>query len=820
MRILIKNTFRNMFLKPFRTIIIILAIGICALGALLSFDFSGSVKSICRDLLSEGSGNIQLVVSGDIADSFPSVEDVGENDTLRYNYRYEYFFKPVKDEYSYIQTDSIYVVSTDVKLAHELEILPFDKAPSGDDKMFLSEKFAEEMGYKEGDTMILHDYDGEEHEFIVEKLLPKDECKGLFSMDSALITRDALIMLNGGEGRLITKRVEIHLKEDCDIEELAGNLNKKYPNYVVGAVGVNDSLDEVIDNIAKLIYIMFAIGILLTFFITNSLSEKIVSERMQLIGTYRSLGISPASTTGILLLENMIYALLGSVPSCVIYVLIRDVLLKWILSGLEADSASLKPLNPILIIGIIIGALVLECLCPIKEVIKAVKTPIRDIIFANKDTEYKSNKIMTVIGIVLFAASITIMPFLRNMVLGLISIICLTISLFLLYPCFSKIVCKLMSKLCGRMNKPLAMLAFREVYSKKSTVGSGVLISTAVALLMCVILIAYGLIAQTMVIPFSSDVEVTTTGEESYFSYFDRLEGVTEVEKVYSVVEEMAVEGEKSVLCNAYMIPNGGYKYYPSLVKRGTQIGNDEIIINFFMASKYKINEGDTIAIKFQPNGLFPIEKQLKVVGFMNDSGAMSEISSLALSEETYFSIFSKEPSMYLIQSDNPEETAEAINKYSYYYIDECKTYDEVMKDNKDESASFVKGLAGIVGVIVGIIFIGVVSNFLIGFDGRKRECAVMCSTAMSKGKLKQMLFLESLFASGIAILAGVVAGLLMAVPLRAAVTSLMLGLAIEIKWYIIATVAVIFWMLFTMTSFFVMRLIDKMQIAMQLKYE
>ena len=62
------------------------------------------------------------------------------------------------------------------------------------------------------------------------------------------------------------------------------------------------------------------------------------------------------------------------------------------------DSSSSRHCDA-LVIGVILGAVLIECLIPLKAILKALKTSIRDIIFDNRDTEYKYSKTTLVMGI-------------------------------------------------------------------------------------------------------------------------------------------------------------------------------------------------------------------------------------------------------------------------------------------------------------------------------------------------------------------------------------------------------------------------------------
>ncbi len=823
MKLLLKNTFRNMFLKPFRAILIIGTVFICSLSALFCFDFAGVARGLMACVMSENKGDVQIGVLGNLPDGFPLTEDIGEFEALKYYYTTENIYSRIEGEYAYIKTEMIYVVNTDVELANKLGILSVDTYPSSDDKLFLTEEFANKNGYKEGDTIILHDFESNECEFTIEKILPEESCQGLFTEDSALLTREGLAMLVGGEQKLYTRRMEIHLLDkDRDVTELVEKLTQKYPSLTVMNYVAEEAISDLVDNVAKLFYIMFAICILMTLLITNSISERIVMERMQLIGTYRSLGIGTDTTTVILLLENMLYALLGSIPAVVLYILLREVVYLLITALVKVSNVDFGSINFVMVALVIIGAIALECVSPIKELLKAVKTSIRDIIFSNKDTEYKLNKVTGFVGLGLVVVSLVMTPFIKNVVVGISMMACLALALFLLYPFCCRFIAGSLSKLADKKSKPLCMLALREVYSKKSTVGCGVLISTAVALAMMVVLIAQAFFIKELEIPFSSDVEIEVTSymDNDYFSYVDKLEGVTDVEEVHVTVSNISINDEKALLAQVYMLPEGGYEYYPKMSGEKYNLENDEIIVNNFAKNKYGLKVGDVVKIVFESGGLFPFEKEMRVVGVFDDFDKTVSTTVYGINEKTYFDMFDSVADYILIKSDNPQQTADEINKYSYMYLTKCQSYQDAIKATRKSSFSTVAIIGGVLGLTLILTFIGVTSNFLIGFEGRKRECAVMCSTAMSKSKLKKMLFYESFFCSGISIVLGILFGSVMSIPLKAAVDNFNFGLEITVNWFVILGLALVLWTLFSMTSIFVMKSLRKMNIAIQLKYE
>ena len=115
----------------------------------------------------------------------------------------------------------------------------------------------------------------------------------------------------------------IDLKDNSKIEEAKKMLEARYPDASIQDLYLTDSDMQMINELKAVFYLLFAITFLLVIFVTASICNRIVSERMSFIGTLRSLGMSTARTGRILLLENVLYALLGSIPATALYSVIR-----------------------------------------------------------------------------------------------------------------------------------------------------------------------------------------------------------------------------------------------------------------------------------------------------------------------------------------------------------------------------------------------------------------------------------------------------------------------------------------------------------------
>ena len=140
------------------------------------------------------------------------------------------------------------------------------------------------------------------------------------------------------------------------------------------------------------------------------------------------------------------------------------------------------------------------------------------------------------------------------------------------------------------------------------------------------------------------------------------------------------------------------------------------------------------------------------------------------------------------------------------------------MESNNKKTMAVV---TAIIVIALGMTAIGMISNLLIGFEGRKKECAVLLSTAMGKAKLSGILFKEVLITSITASAAGTVIGSLLTLVIKAALDNsevIVVDIAVDpvksIMFFVLLAIV------FTVTVLFPMRNLRKMKISEQIKYE
>ena len=819
MNIVFKNSLKNIFGKPLRTLLVVFAIFVCSLCALLCFDLSESITGILT-LFYGSVSRADFIVSSSGSDVSTLPDGFPEADTMTIVGDSEMLYKKIDGEYCYVTTDTLRIMGLDVDEAVDMKFLaPIDLK---DGEMFINKAFSDDYGYKVGDKITIHDRADEELELTIGGILPDDTKNPLITGYTGIINLNT--SKNVSCGHMSADMLLIDLHDNTGIEEAKDMIEDRYPAAVITELYLSESDMALVGELKSVFYLLFAIAFLLVIFVTASICNRIVSERMSYIGTLRSLGMSTSRTGRILLLENVLYALLGSIPATLLYALIRNPLLSFMFNGTDSEGNAVQfdiPAFPVgLVIGVILGAVLIECLIPLRAILKALKTSIRDIIFDNRDTAYRFSRATLVIGIICLVTAVVTFFFRTNMILAILCMLTSVAALAALFPWILKFITALIKKISDKLDRPSMALASVEAISRKSTVGSGVLCATAAAMCVIVYAVSGAMSDNINDIPYDCDVILTASEKDTYYSFIDHMDNVTDTEMVYMTMTEYKLNDEKISIGNFFAMPDDGFRYFTGFSDLPDKVEPGTIVLDKKYANRKGIKEGDTITLTFNPEGVVPIDRKFTVAKITSVS-ASTGMDTFLMNEDEYKVLCYGSPAWILIKTTDPEGTKAALETYAKGAYSKVETISEYIADQKKQNSQQLAVIAAIIIIALGMTAIGMISNQLLGFEGRKKECAVMLSTAMGKGKLSGILFKEVLITSVTASGIGTLVGLLMINVIQKAMASTQsISMTFDVNPLTVFLFFIAMTVVFTGTVLFPIRNLRKMKISEQIKYE
>ena len=809
---LLKYTLKNIFQKPGRLIVLMLCLIAACFFGFLAVDFGGSLKNIVGSLYTGNMGKtdyilISLSKEGIEGEDFSGAGPVN----MCYRaYRIKTETERREKDYSYaISTEAHYWFFGDREKAVEMGVCPAGSDP-GLGEAFIGKEYSEEFGIKEGDTVILKNTDNEDVEFKVTGIF--EEIGALKDGYSGIISKESAYQLLGYKN---FKQAYLDLLND-NYDEFEEYMQKEHPGITVITAYGDEAVLNMLTNLSYIVYLLFVLVFALVIFVTISFTEKILTERMSVIGTLRSIGMSMKRTTFILLFENVIYGLAGSGLALIFYLIFRKIMENSLSE--ETMGTGLGHINIPLFLLVIAGAVLIQILIPLKEVLKAVKTSIRDIIFENRDTECRISIRKTIAGYALIVAGSVTGLCIDNIVLDIICILLIIVGGGMCIQFTVRFLTEKLAVLFGKIRMPVAELAAMECGTKKTNAGNAVLTIVAVTASIAVFVMGSSMIYAMNKPEYDTDVVITNIFESRAddYAYLDEYESITEKEFFYNTSESIRYGSSEDEFFSIWALPETDQ--YIAFGKLPDELADDEMFINVTAAQTMHVKVGDTINIRFHSDGLFPRDLMMRVAG-ISEEDKFGEGAMIMINAKNYKELYDDDIGMILIRSTDPDKLVhqlEAALTDGEVVKSNTKLIEETEEDNKDINLI----LYMITLAAMGLTLVGISGNQVIGFVSRKKEYAMLHSTACSRKKIIRMILAENAMLFAISVVSAAVIAIPAVLLISKVFRLTNLGMIMEARFDTLAGCALLLWLITMLTAGTPIRGLKKMNTAVEMKYE
>ena len=151
---IIKHTLRNIFAKPLITIFLILSITVCAFTGILALDMSNSLTNVIQSLVAQETGKAEVMYYASDSIEDGDLDDIPEHEAILISSKSSSMCVKNDNMYEYYNQKSLTTYCTDIDAAIDFKILAKDIVLN-DDECVVTDKIAEDMGLKEGDTFTI-----------------------------------------------------------------------------------------------------------------------------------------------------------------------------------------------------------------------------------------------------------------------------------------------------------------------------------------------------------------------------------------------------------------------------------------------------------------------------------------------------------------------------------------------------------------------------------------------------------------------------------------------------------------------------------------
>ena len=361
-------------------------------------------------------------------------------------------------------TDLNQLIKSLITLDEELNDVNWDDKAN----VIIAEKLAKKYNFKLGDKVKLETSIGE-----IEVLIAgvgKNEGLMLSSeADSLVFVSEALCKEIGVN---TYRQVYINLDNKAEIKDTVSILEKDNPLFKTNLFSNPDEIKEEAAMVSNILLIIFIVIVLLNLYVISSLVDRILAERLPVMGTFRSIGASKKYVGRILVSENLIYGMLGGILGIAVGSLLRSPISN-LFSGVPLNYNQDKlPINISYIFIALAFAVISQVTISVFAINKNNKFEIKDIIFNTVEREVVFSRKKGILGLVIFNISIIcyFVNYRYNIILSVMTFILMITGTMLMLPYIIKLLSTALAYLFG----PKSKLAIKNL-SNSRLVSSSIL---------------------------------------------------------------------------------------------------------------------------------------------------------------------------------------------------------------------------------------------------------------------------------------------------------------------------------------------------------
>lgn len=736
MRLFLKLCFKNITIKPFRTLVIVLCLAAVSLTFSLCLTISSASKAAVEDMIRSSMGRTDITMQAERGfETLPELP--ADCESLPVILAGSYFQVHDISNYKYVQKRSVHVLGVDTERAAKFGFLPKCTAPS-ENEAVISYALSQRFGYDIGDEITLPCADGSEITLTVSEIvLNKND---LSVMTLAVITAPETartVLASPGTSATIIYIDAPDGKESETAEQLCAAYADLHVDQVTGTPESRDS----IRSVTRAFLIIFAVTLLMILFIISAFSKNIAVERLAVIGTLRSIGAEKGSASLTLLTECAVYGMIGGIIGTVIFYALKDTFLGNMIPRVDGigGSVSVPPYVPVF--GLVIPA-VISCAVSVVSLVRTSKMPVKDIIFGGKDNVYQPSVSGAVTGIICIFVAVILFMGSFGFIPSLVGLAAFVTGICLVLPKILSAVSKITAKHTYGGRCPVMRLALIQSGTKKTAV-MGTVICTAVVMMTASLYIlsrsAEGLYS---VRNFNCDAVITNLSERS--EYYDIISADSK-EFIYTAAETTEINGR---LTKINIFGYDSFEMFKGLRDLPESLGNDEIALDRQMMKRLDIHEGDSVTLTLKHDTVRPVTLTFTAVKGIDSVYFDQKCNAAVISLDTYKSVYHDYPSMLLVRGDTELMHRQLIDKSA-----EFETADEYyarMGEGSESITGLLDALA-VIGILLAVISVS--GQQMIGFEQRRHELAVLRSQGMSISQLSEMLLCETLLTAVLPVL-------------------------------------------------------------------
>lgn len=782
MGIIVKFITKSILEKKFRSFIIIFSVTISAALFFASNSLAGTMSSMYEELIRMQTGKADLIIYPDRQSTSPTLKilpnQVSGIDYIAGDLSIGGIYKLSEEEAEALKTktEKLHIKGFEIEELEKFNPVNYSQKAIGkdfiDNCIILSKLFADKYGYSVGDRISI-EIGG------VKKILTVwgiSRPTGVFQhspqSDSmmAVMPLDTLASLFNMRGKV--HNAYVVLKEGADIRTVKKELSGLYPRYAVEEPFTAEVLNEYLQFLVVPLYLMTVMVLFISIFIIYSTFKVITTERLPVIGTFRSIGATRRMTDAVLIGESLMYGIVGGITGIftgigVLY-LITMIMASDPYNGQMDASVKFGITHMLSAFTLAVTVALVSSWIPIS---KASKIPIKDLVLNSTERKIikKKNKVVIMAAVLVFSLALSyIVPNSVAIIFYVLSLLIVFAIVITCVPVITSFFLRFFERIYGYLFGNVGILAVKNLNDNKNIFNNISLLAIGISVILMINIISY-----------SVGIEVLNAYKDWKFDIMLRLNGDRNTEQVLRSID--GVEGTYGafeswdgikVVGNDYSI---GYlqgidivKYRDYAAFRPDGRGDTDqlfkklddgrnILVTLMIKDSLGLKIGDKLTLEMRAG-----EKDYNIIGFYD---SIMQNGSNAIISQKYFKMDMEQSycsSFFVKTSKDADSVLSSIKEKFIRRGIWGNTIANMEKSNYEQNNQFMIILKAfsVLAMLIGIF--GVFNNYMISFLERKRSIAIKRSIGLSKKQTLKMIFAEALTGGCIGAIVGIAGAMLM----------------------------------------------------------
>lgn len=493
----------------------------------------------------------------------------------------------------------------------------------------------------------------------------------------------------------------------------------------------------------------------MSVFIIYGSYKVITLDRLPVIGTFRSIGATQKAVTGILLLESMLYGVIGGLIGIPAGILVLKLILRGmgesISQGIEIPVV-ISPFSIFLSFSAAVTVSLLSAWIPVR---RASRLPIKDVVLGSVEERAVPRRFIVMGGVILFAVSMILPKLASGKMLypaGGFSLLGLITATILMVPLLTNLICWGLEYLLGAVLGNEGRLAARNMRDNKNVGQNITLLFISISAVIAITVVGNFVTAYVGDVFRDAELQGFADGymEPQFVERVKNMEGIEKVLSLHVYKDQMQADGRTlsrleatdDLDCYSSMM---GLQYTEKGMKEqavSAFAGQRAILLSESCMERMGFWAGDTISLTGDTG-----ENEYRIAGSFKSRA--TDVEAVIPSSYAVVDFGASAYDFLAYTAADPEAIMIQIRSLFGETANWSRTVEEFNEDALSTVSAFLQPMHSLTYFILLMAAVGVINNLLINYMQKRRSTAMYKSVGLSNRQNVKMTLIEG-FVSGL----------------------------------------------------------------------